>query len=86
MMGNAAAGLIVFGASFLNRVILSLATGWGVVRDADSVRYCWLYPLRDLMGFCFWLASYGGSTVVWRGERYRLSFGGKMERISPGAK
>jgi ceramide glucosyltransferase len=81
MMGNTAAGLIVFGAAFLNRIILSLATGWGVVRDRDSVRYCWLYPLRDLMGFVFWLASYRGSTIVWRGERYRLSYGGKMERM-----
>jgi ceramide glucosyltransferase len=81
MMGNTAAGLIVFGAAFLNRVILSLATGWGVVRDPDSVRYCWLYPLRDLMGFVFWIASYNGSTIVWRGERYRLSYGGKMERM-----
>jgi hypothetical protein len=33
------------------------------------------------MGFVFWLASYRGSTIVWRGERYRLSYGGKMERM-----
>ena len=81
LMRNPIAGLIVFGAAFLNRIVLSLATGWGVVRDPNSVRYCWLYPLRDLMGFCFWLASYSGTTVVWRGELYRLSYGGKMERV-----
>jgi ceramide glucosyltransferase len=81
LMGNPLAGLAVFAAAFLNRIVLSLATGWGVVRDRNSVWYCWLYPLRDLMGFFFWMASYGSSTIVWRGERYRLSRGGKMERV-----
>jgi ceramide glucosyltransferase len=78
LMGNPFAGLAIFGAAVLNRIVLSLATGWGVVRDRNSVRYCWLYPLRDLMGFFFWMASYGSSTIVWRGELYRLYYGGKM--------
>jgi ceramide glucosyltransferase len=82
LMNNLMAGLVVFAAAFLNRVLLSLATGWGVVRDPNSVRYSWLYPLRDFMGFCFWVASYSGRNVVWRGELYQLSFGGKMERVS----
>jgi ceramide glucosyltransferase len=81
LMGNATAGLAVFGAALLNRIILSIATGWGVVRDPESVKYAWLYPLRDLMGFGFWLASYWGTTIVWRGELYRLKYGGKMERV-----
>lgn len=81
LMHNAAAGLAVFGFAYLNRIILAIAAGWGVVRDRRSLTYCWLYPLRDLMGFCFWLASYGSTTVVWRGEVYRLSYGGKMERL-----
>jgi len=81
LMHNASAGLAVFAAAFLNRVILSLATGWAVVRDPRSLTWCWLYPLRDLMGFFFWLASYSGTTIVWRNELYRLSYGGKMERV-----
>jgi ceramide glucosyltransferase len=81
LMHNTVAGLAVFAAAYLNRVILSVATGWGVVHDRRSLSYCWLYPLRDLMGFFFWLGSYSGTTVVWRGELYRLSYGGKMERV-----
>jgi len=81
LMQNAAAGLAVLAFAYLNRVILSIATGWGVVRDRRSLTFAWLYPLRDLMGFFFWLASYSGTTVVWRGELYRLSYGGKMERV-----
>jgi ceramide glucosyltransferase len=32
-----------------------------------------LLPLRDLLSFAVQVASYFGSTVVWRGQRYRLS-------------
>lgn len=81
--GNLRAGLALFTAAYLNRVALSLASGWTVVRDRNSLRYCWLYPLRDLMGFCFWAASYLSTNIVWRGERYRLVRGGRMERLTP---
>jgi ceramide glucosyltransferase len=81
-MGNAALGLDLFLWAFANRVILSVATGWGVVRDPNAVKYSWLYPLRDLMGFFFWVASYWGTEVVWRNERYKLSYGGKMTRVA----
>jgi ceramide glucosyltransferase len=60
---------------------MSIAVGWGVVGDRRALRYCWLYPLRDLMGFGFWLAGYAGDTVVWRGEKYRLVSGGRMLRL-----
>ena len=64
-----------------NRLVLAVAAGWGVVRDRKSVLFCWLYPVRDLMGFCFWAASYLGRTIVWRGESYRLETGGIMVRV-----
>jgi ceramide glucosyltransferase len=56
--------------------------GWGVVRDPRSLRYCWLYPVREFMGFCLWCASFAGRNIVWRGLRYRLEFGGRMVRVS----
>ena len=71
----------ILGWTLLNRMMLSIATGWFVVSDPNSLKHCWLYPLRDLMGFFFWAASYRNSEVVWRGERYRLSLDGKMTRI-----
>jgi ceramide glucosyltransferase len=72
----------ILGWTLLNRMMLSIAAGWFVVRDPNALKQCWLYPLRDLMGFFFWAASYHNSEIVWRGERYRLSFGGRMTRIS----
>src|SRR6516164_3489880 len=75
------AGLLL--AACLNRFVLSIAAGWGVVRDRRALRLAWLYPLRDLMGFVFWCASYSGREIVWRGESYRLEDGGFMSLLEP---
>jgi len=65
----------------LNRMVMAVTAGWFVVHDPRSLKYCWLYPIRDLTGFCFWCASFFGNTVIWRaGERYRLVQDGKMVR------
>jgi ceramide glucosyltransferase len=37
-----------------------------------------LFPVRDLMGFFFWAASYAGGTIHWRGRLYRLGEHGLM--------
>jgi hypothetical protein len=34
--------------------------------------------LQELMGFAVSLASYAGSTVEWRGRRYRVGAGGTL--------
>ena len=78
-------GLGLFAAAYLNRVILSIASGWGVVRDGRALRLAWLYPLRDLMGFGFWCASYFGRAIEWRGNWYRLEDGGRMLLVQPSA-
>lgn len=76
--GNRTLGLGLLGAAIANRVVQALVVGWGVTRDRDSALYCWLYPLRDLLGFILWCGSFSGSEIVWRGERYRLIAGGRM--------
>jgi len=76
-------GLGLFTVSILNRICQSVAAGWLIARDRDSLRFCWLYPLRDLLGFLLWCGSFLGTTIVWRGERYRLLAGGKMSRAEP---
>ncbi|HVO78418.1 MAG TPA: glycosyl transferase, partial [Candidatus Bathyarchaeia archaeon] len=54
------------------------------VADQRALRMAWLYPLRDLMGFAFWCASYTGRTIVWRGDWYRLEECGQMVLVQPG--
>jgi ceramide glucosyltransferase len=71
-------GLALLGGSILNRMIQSLAIGWSVARDPRALRLCWLYPLRDLLGFITWAASYTSRSFFWRGETYQFTPGGKI--------
>jgi ceramide glucosyltransferase len=80
-----ALGAGLFAAAYLNRAVMAIVTGWGVVRDRRASRMAWLYPLRDLMGFTFWCASYSGGSILWRGEWYRLEDGGLMVLAQPSA-
>jgi ceramide glucosyltransferase len=78
-------GIGLFAAAYLNRAMLSVAVGWGVVRDHRALRLAWLYPLRDLMGFAFWCASYSGGMILWRDKWYRLEESGRMVLVQPSA-
>jgi ceramide glucosyltransferase len=77
-IGHARLGICFFAAAFLNRVIQSVVVGWGVIGDKKALKFCWAYPLRDLMGFIFWARSFGSAHFSWRGESYRFSEGGKI--------
>lgn len=77
-IGHPRLGIGLFAAAFLNRVIQSIVVGWGVIRDRQALKFCWVYPLRDLMGFIFWARSFGSARFSWRGESYRFSEGGKI--------
>jgi ceramide glucosyltransferase len=79
-MGNWTLGFGLLSLAVLNRVVQSVAVGWGVVRDSRSLWFCWLYPVRDLLGFFLWGVSFFGTEILWRGEHYQLGAGGKMTR------
>jgi len=61
-----------------NRIIQSVAVGWGVTRDPRALAFCWLYPLRDLFGFVAWMLSYTSRKFYWRGETYCFGKGGRI--------
>ena len=71
-------GVAMFGWAVATRLALSFAVGGQVVNDRDWVALLILYPLRDLMGFGFWAASYWGRRILWRGRIFELLPGGKM--------
>jgi ceramide glucosyltransferase len=68
----------LFAAGYCNRLIQSLAVGWGLLRDPQAIRLCWLYPVRDLQGFAVWVASYLSHNFYWRGETYMFTHEGKI--------
>ncbi|HTW48840.1 MAG TPA: glycosyltransferase [Acidobacteriaceae bacterium] len=74
-----AVGLLAY--SIAQRMMLAALVGALAVHERRLLRTILLYPLRDLLGFLCWIASYAGSTVLWRDSRYRLSRGGLMHSI-----
>jgi ceramide glucosyltransferase len=80
-VGNPEVAAYLLAWAVVNRWLMALIAGWGVVRDRASLLYCWLYPVRDFMGFCFWAASFAGETIIWRQQQYRLLPGGAMLRV-----
>jgi ceramide glucosyltransferase len=77
-------GLSLLAYSIVNRMVLAALVGWLAVQERHLLlRTIMLYPIRDFLGFCCWVASYGGSTIHWRGRRYRLSRGGLMHPVGP---
>lgn len=76
-----ALGIGLFAWGLATRLALSIAVGNWVVGDHNWLNLLVLYPIRDLMGFFFWAASYTSSRIWWRGRRFQLLAGGKMRPV-----
>jgi ceramide glucosyltransferase len=74
-------GLLAF--TILDRVLLCLLVSGCVTNDGATLRKAWLYPLRDFMGFCFWVRSYFGSRrLSYRGNPCELMPQGRLRKLS----
>jgi ceramide glucosyltransferase len=67
--------------TLLLRLAVALIVGRQILQDRQILKDAWLIPLRDLLAVVVWIASLGGHTVTWRGDRFRLK-NGKLTRIS----
>ena len=81
-LGHPVLGVSLLLAACVNRWTQALLIGYFTVKDPAALKFFWLYPVCDLLGFCSWLASYGGATISYRGERYRIERDGTIIRIS----
>lgn len=75
---HVAVGIFLLLWAVASRWALSIAVGNWVVGDRNWFNLLVLYPIRDLMGFGFWAASYLSSKILWRGRIFQLLPGGKM--------
>lgn len=78
LLGHPGWGVALLAWAVASRLALSVGVGRMVVRDPSWFNLLVLYPVRDLMGFFFWAASYIGSRILWRGRIFLLLPGGKM--------
>ena len=72
-LGPAPAALALVAAALAARAVLKLqvdaATGVGRSHMAGNL---WLLPLRDVLSFAIFLASFASNQVSWRGRRFRV--------------
>jgi len=72
--GGSWAALFGFVALLVTRFAVLFAYA-SALDDWETTRAWRLLPLRDLISVAVWISSLGGSTIVWRGERFRLKKG-----------
>jgi ceramide glucosyltransferase len=56
-----------------------------LTRARSHLRWVWLAPVKDLLGAVLWALSFLGQTIEWRGERYRVRRGGRLDLLADGA-
>ena len=78
MLHHPVLGAALLAFSILARMALAAGIGALVVADKRLLRTTLLFPLRDLLGFFYWAASYASNRIVWRNQIYTLSAGGFM--------
>ena len=66
---------------FTVRITVSTIFSRRFLKDGLLPRWLWLLPLRDMLSFITWALSFMGSRVEWRGSRFILRPGGKIEEI-----
>lgn len=78
MLHHPMLGLSLLAYSAVTRTSLAMIVGAAVVEERHLLRTSLLFPLRDLLGFFYWAASYGSREIVWRNQIYVLTTGGLM--------
>jgi ceramide glucosyltransferase len=83
LIGGALAGRPLLGMALLAftlalKTAQSMLVGGLAVRSRSAVLLGVLYPLRDLIGFFLWAASYLSNKLHWHGRVFELEAGGTM--------
>jgi ceramide glucosyltransferase len=77
-------GSAYLAAYFVLRFAMAWTVGvWGL-HDPVLRRRIWLLPVRDLLSFFVWLASFGMNRIEWRGSFFTLEKG-RMIPVTPRA-
>lgn len=66
---------LVLVVAAITRVSAAVVVGRDVLADLSVTKHLWLLPLRDFMALLIWIGSFGGDTVEWRGQRFKLRKG-----------
>jgi ceramide glucosyltransferase len=78
--GHPLLGALWLLATCVNRWVMAAVVLWAI-EDEQAGKPTLIYPLRDLLGFAVWVASYMGSTMRYHGGAYSLGVGGRFEPV-----
>jgi ceramide glucosyltransferase len=73
--GGAAWSLGLLGVVAVARFASAYVLCGPILDDRQTLGDLWLIPARDVVGVAIWFASFGGDTIVWRGEKFHLKDG-----------
>jgi ceramide glucosyltransferase len=76
------AGWLALSATLALRLSVAGTIAARFTRDRTVLRGLALLLISDLLSFALFLCSYTGNHIIWRGERFRLLAGGRLERES----
>jgi ceramide glucosyltransferase len=73
----------VLGLVLAARLFMAWAVGVRCLKDPVATQLLWLVPVRDLLSFGLWVYGLIGDRIVWRGNEFRLLWGGKLVQLNP---
>ena len=74
-------GWLVFAVALGTRWLMAGVIAIHYLKDRAAQRFWWLLPLRDWVNFMIWCYGLVGTTVEWRGYKYKLLKDGKLTPI-----
>jgi ceramide glucosyltransferase len=81
IVGHPAYGLLWLLGTCFNRWLMAAVVLWAL-EDEQAGKPTLIYPLRDLLGFAVWVASYIGDRMQYHGGAYSLGVGGRFEPVT----
>jgi ceramide glucosyltransferase len=73
---------VLFAAAMLARFLQVFVVGVFGLKDKALARYCWLVPVRDLITFGVWVASFFNDEIEWQGDTFKILPCGKLVPVS----
>ncbi len=62
------------------RMLLALKLEERLTNKVSHYGYFWIIPIKDLLNVAVWALAFFGNSVEWRGERFKILSGGKLEK------
>jgi ceramide glucosyltransferase len=80
LAGHPLVGLLWLLGACVNRWLMAAVVLWAL-EDEQAAKPTLIYPLRDLLGFAVWVASYMGDRMTYHGGAYSIGRDGRFERV-----